>query len=131
MWNENGYRNNVTKLALLTTARVGLEKPTMNPVLKCLSRFLAGEPVTGRNYGILVKLAEEYLEDLVTSFFWDKIKMNFECFPSLSAKSYISRKINLHRNLVFSFCKIPSRRTKVIKISYSMLIPFFEKRTFG
>ena len=114
-----------------TNTRAQRTDEVMKHVLNCLSRFLAGEPVTGRNYGILVKLAEEYLEDLVTSFFWDKIKMNFECFPSLSAKSYISRKINLHRNLVFSFCKIPSRRTKVIKISYSMLIPFFEKRTFG
>ena len=75
----------------------------MKHVLNCLSRFLAGEPVTGRNYGILVKLAEEYLEDLVTSFFWDKIKMNFACFSSLEAKSYISRKINLHRNLVFGY----------------------------
>ena len=93
MWNENGYRNNVTKLALLTTARVGLEKPTMNPVLKCLSRFLAGEPVTGRNYGILVKLAEEYLEDLVTSFFWDKIKISFECFRSLLGIKSITHKL--------------------------------------
>ena len=88
-----------------TNTRAQRTDVVMNPALNCLSQFLAGEPIKRRQYlwSYLRVFKESVKRINCPLFFCGKVKLVLACFPSLSAKSYISRKINLHRNLVFSY----------------------------